>query len=464
MWDATTYQLFFEFQGHRDFVKKFIFSDDGKWLISVSMDQTVRIWDITKKAEIKQFSVAEGIPCSVTISPDNQYLVVGSNMGILWIWDVSKDQLLHNYRAHQDEVRDLKYHRGTNAFLSASMDKTVKYWDVYSANLIKSFTEHRGSVSALALAIDGSVMVSGSVDKSMRIWEPITGKEILPTKGHLDYVQSLDLSEDGHYLLSGGTDNSTRLWSVEHTKELNCWISTDTVYAVAFSPDRQRVAIANYSTISIWDTFSGNQVSKLEGHTNRIRWVHFSANGEYLYSTGWDTTIRKWNAVTGALVSSTSTGNSVECASILPSGQLAYGQWNGNIGLLDLQSGQQIQSFKAHNQVVKDLATLEGGKYLISASDDSMLKIWDTALWKPIQSISIGATKKMVSFSTKNTVAIALDNSIEIWSVHTLQKLHTITQETQPLYIIATHDETGFIVGNANGTIYLYAYPKIDPK
>lgn len=103
VYDKSTFKLVREFDtkmvsgNNRDTdsynIKKFskindlTFSKDGKWLISVSDDKSLKIFDILS-GNIIEWVEFKHIPVSVTISPNNQYIAisfVGLNGVYLWI-------------------------------------------------------------------------------------------------------------------------------------------------------------------------------------------------------------------------------------------------------------------------------------------------------------------------------------------------------------------------------------------
>lgn len=432
------------------------FSKDGQWIVSSGMDQTLRVWDTEKKEELFQFSLNDGIPKKICLSPNRQYLVAGTNMGEIYVWDTMTQKLVKQFKAHQDNIRGLQYSPTQPAFVSGSMDNWIKYWDTISGNLLQAW-EHKASVQGVAISMDSTLALFGSTDKTMRVWNLVTGQEVFAPQGHIDNIHSLSLSLDGHFLVSGGVDQTTRVWEMSTGKELASWKTPEAVYATAISPKGSKVAGANYSSILIWNRTTGELLSTLMGHTNRIRWVHFIHEQE-LYSAGWDGTIRRWNVDTGALLQTISPDSSIESCSLLNPDTIACGHWNGTIGLWSLSTGKLIHSFKAHDQVVKDIACLENGKYMLTGSEDGTLKIWDTFHGNMLNSVKVGPIKKFTIFPSKDRIAIAIEGKkIDLFSLKTFQKIQTISQDTQTLFVISSWNETTLICGNANGTIYLFS-------
>ncbi|KZP24326.1 hypothetical protein FIBSPDRAFT_1012222, partial [Athelia psychrophila] len=115
---------------------------------------------------------------------------------------------------------------------------------------------------------------------------------------------------------------------------------TDWVKSVVFSPDGQRIASgSDDQTIRIWDVTMGALIAgPFEGHTGWVNSVAFSPDGQRIASGSRDNTIRIWDATTGTLIAG---------------------------------------PFEGHADWVKSVAFSPDGQRVASSSDDKTIRIWD---------------------------------------------------------------------------------------
>ncbi|KAL5540737.1 hypothetical protein UlMin_044060, partial [Ulmus minor] len=87
LFDVVALRMVRKFEGHTDRITDMCFSEDGKWLLSSSMDGSLRIWDVIFARQIDAINVDVSIT-ALTLSPNMDILAtthVDQNGVYLWV-------------------------------------------------------------------------------------------------------------------------------------------------------------------------------------------------------------------------------------------------------------------------------------------------------------------------------------------------------------------------------------------
>ncbi|XP_015597269.1 notchless protein homolog 1 [Cephus cinctus] len=163
----------------------------------------------------------------------------------------------------------------------------------------------------------------------------------------------------------------------------------------------------------------------LEGHKEAVISVAFSPDGKYLASGSGDTTVRFWDIYTQSPhFTCQEHKHWVLCIAWSPCGtKLASACKNGTIILWDPLTGKQIgRSMIGHKMWVTSLSwepyhQNPECRYLVSASKDSDLRIWDTKLGQTTRVLS-GHTKSVtcVKWGGRDLIySSSQDRTIKVW-------------------------------------------------
>lgn len=86
LYDVSALRIVRKFEGHTDRITDLCFSEDGKWLLSSSMDGSLRIWDVILARQIDAVHVDVCVT-ALSLSPNMDILAtthVDQNGVYLW--------------------------------------------------------------------------------------------------------------------------------------------------------------------------------------------------------------------------------------------------------------------------------------------------------------------------------------------------------------------------------------------
>ena len=301
LWDAATGREIQTLRGHTSDVWSVEWSPDGKRLASCAQDNTVKVWDLSLRDRTRDLDAHASEVVDVRWSPDGSRLA-GGGAGVMWWPARGGTDPVVLMKADQGRVAAVSWGPKSARLAAACNDGTIKVWDTDTAALQHTIAAHTLSVLSVCWSGDGTQLASAGADGSIRIWDAATGAPRRVITEHNGYYSSCRLhwGSDGATLVSAGPGGPLAIWDVATGRKLRTLKQPrEDVIDVAWSPDRQKLALASLGhTVELWDLRTG-ETRVLRGHTADVRSVCWSPDGARVASTGDDRTVRVWDAVTG---------------------------------------------------------------------------------------------------------------------------------------------------------------------
>lgn len=163
----------------------------------------------------------------INLCCDGRNLISVSNDTTIKVWNAHQGFCLSTLRSHKDYAKCLACARDREIVASAGLDRIIYLWDIQALTMLtatkntvttKPLDGCKNSIYSLAINQSGTLVASGSTEKVIRLWDPRSRQKLLKLRGHTDNVRSLLFSKDGSMLLSAGSDGTIRLWSISQQR------------------------------------------------------------------------------------------------------------------------------------------------------------------------------------------------------------------------------------------------------
>jgi WD40 repeat protein len=365
---------------------------------------------------------------AVRFTPDGKTLISAGGDGMIGFWDVSSGKLVDQ---KEFDITDQQGYRSIMGQQALSADGTrlvvfpgalLRVFDTKTGKKLCSISMDKVYIHRAALSFDGKIVAaqtSGGKDRLIYVWDAATGKELhalTPKK----QAEDLAFSPDGK-LLGAASRDGVQLWSAETgAEEINLKIRGGGDVFV-FSPDGRSFATSDSGAVTLWDTASGANQATLKSST--AGWVYrmaFSRDGSML-AAGGDKSITLWDVAAQKEIRRIPRGASP--LDFSPDGKTLASSWQSCIDLWNLETGKPLHDRHAHRGQVYSVAASPDGSLI--ASMDSFcheLRLWSVKTGKPshaFDELNINVRECLFSTDGKWVVSAKDDSTVRLWNVAT---------------------------------------------
>ena len=380
------------------------FSPNGRCVLTVSLDNTARVWDTAAGQPVAPPMRHEGTVRHAEFSPDGRRVLTASLDETARVWDAATGQPLIPPMRHEFKVNHAAFGPDGCRVVTASgyPDKRgeARVWDADTGRPASPPMRHNNAVWHAAFSPDGCrvLTVSGSFRKEgeAQVWDAATGRPVALLVRHERQVNHAAFSPDGRRVVTAcgvyEEAGEARVWDAATGQPASPPLRHERgVSWAVFGPDGRRVLTASCDgTARVWDAATGQPVAPPMRHEGTVQQAAFSADGRRIVTASTDRTARVWDADTGRPLSPPMRHvDAVEHASFSPDGRrvvTAIGTFldAGEARVWDADTGQLVAPPMRHGCGVWHAAFSPDGRRVLTAGDDGEARVWDVDTGQPL--------------------------------------------------------------------------------
>ncbi len=341
-------------------------------------------------------------------------------------------------------------------------------WDLQSGKELLEFTEEYESISALSFSPKGKHVASVSSNfqefSDIHIWDIDSGDKIHTLEGLKSMAHGMEFSPDGNLIATCSSDRiliwDVKTGTIKHTLRT----SEEHKYELNFSHDGRYLAAGVGDVVEIWNVETGQTYKILTGHEDDVRDVEFSPDGKSLASSSFDHTVKIWDFDTGVCIKTLEYRDWSMSLAYSPNGQVLSIGIENDIHRWNTILEREEAPLLGHTQDVRNLIYSVDGTFLISASNDSSIRIWNSAI---PHSVKLDGNPSMLSYNSIDHMKFSTDGKtivtrefdtpeIKVWNTKTGTQLFKLVHDQVPSEMIISPNDKYLASGTFDNEVYLW--------
>jgi uncharacterized protein YjbI with pentapeptide repeats len=227
MYKIETGEFIKKFSGHK-FTVYGLISLSSSYLVSVSYDMLMKLWDIDDSKEV--ISIDMEIECyCIGYKSNKSVIATGHRYGIIKLWSISQEQVINEkqnlmlslYKSRiktpyviieyfGDFLQHVKY-RYVN-----SEDKSISNSSPYQIKMIKQWQQqHQNDIKSICYSSNDELLAAASYQTIVLYDSKTIDYQVLRIiNADYSYVNSISFSSNNLFLLSSSNHKSIKIWSI----------------------------------------------------------------------------------------------------------------------------------------------------------------------------------------------------------------------------------------------------------
>lgn len=395
------------------------FSPSGRYVVAGiqrSNNNVLIVWDVdTCRQQLKEANAlvpliftnyltlsnhVAGIN-AICFSPDGKWMMTGSDDQKIKVWDTATWQEVRTLKGHDAGVWGLSVSSSDHLLASGSSDNTVRLWRTQPANAeaeYRTYPPGGGGPPGMHFVSLRAVPCQVDNDPSIRVWDPL-GDQISSAFTPTDTNSWPAAVSDDKRLVALGLRQSNQLymmiWDTELKKVTSRlgrawgpgWGAVRTGDAVvAFSGDnRWLAALADSEDIRVWEIAKGENPVDLRRPGDGFTCWCFAPDSNRLVTGHKSGAVCVWNTTSGKpLVTLAELQETIYDAALSSDGRTLATTSSGRVQIWDLERRAKLAELSGALLGFRLVAFSPDGSRLAACSGESDIKLWELSNYQEV--------------------------------------------------------------------------------
>jgi WD40 repeat protein len=230
-----------------------------------------------------------------------------------------------------------------------------------------------------------------------------------------------------------------------------------------FTPDGKLLITSGYDgTVRVWDAKTYQALRALPGHTGKVGAVRVTPDGLHAITAG-DSTLRIWRLPDGKPEQTIDVSPArAYTVAIAPAGdRFVGGLSGGNAGLWALD-GTRLATITHGGGPILTVAFSPDGQQIVTAGEDPRIRVWnaDGTPRRTLEGHSATIDQVAVASDGQTLASASDDHTVKIWMLNTGQLVSTLQLHSDEVWTVAFSPDGGTLLsGGKDGVIGIWSIP-----
>jgi len=409
------------------------FNNSGnQFLLSTTQSNNPSLWKIgNNEAIINYRGFTNNMTKAVSVLNDS-LTVVQSPYGRVEVWNNQQNIIAYII---PKKIVHSKISQSENKMITIDNENTIELWDIKTGKLLQQM--YAGIIKSDYI----HEVPLWAEDANYKKQKPSISNKHLKTNFPFE-VSCFNNKETLVATASYQTDG-VAIWNLKSGEiEFTLNIGVDGVFDIAFSPNNNQLIAVGRNGVAVIVDILTKEIFELKGHTSGIKNVHFNEQGNIIYTSSYDSTIKIWNTHNQQLVYTIPVGESILNTVVSTQKNLLIATTSKSIKAWLLSNYTSLFSVTPNNNFIQQIQLFKNSpEILVSFSANEAPILINELTGKKLYTFPLAMMGNISIANNDSMITTIYANKISRWNKNTSNLISSFFSINTSDYLSLTNDK-----------------------